>query len=86
MKKFFAVLTVGVMMTSMGCATLGKPLVVPDEPKEMSEPPKPTKMPPPRTNVDPDEITDENYSNQAAELEKEMKRERRYLPSQDRDE
>lgn len=84
MKKIVAVLTVGVLIASMGCATLGKPLEVPDEPiKDKPEPPRPTKMPPPKTNIDPDEITDENYSAQATELEKEMKREKRYLPSQD---
>lgn len=86
MKKIVAVLTVGVMMASMGCATLGKPLVVPEEPKETHEAPKTIKLPPPHTNVDPEEINDENYGKQAAELEKEMKRERRYLPSENRDE
>ena len=85
MKKIVAVLMVGVLIASMGgCAALGKPLQVPDEPmKDKPEPPKPTKLPPPKTDVDPDEITDENYSNQANLLEKEMKREKRYLPSQD---
>lgn len=83
MKKIVAVLTVGLMMSSMGCATLGTPLTVPDEPVAKTEAPRPTKMPPARTNVDPEEINDENYSRQAGELEKEMKRERRYLAPQE---
>ncbi|WP_020475594.1 hypothetical protein [Zavarzinella formosa] len=81
MKKIFAVLTVGVMLASMGCSTLGlgQPLKVPEDADKDKMEPKPKRLPPARTDIDAAEITDVNYPQQANNLESELKRESKFI-------
>ena len=81
MKKMIAVLTVGLILAATGCSTLGlgKPLKVPEDADKDKPDPKPMRLPPARTDVDPADITDANYNQEATKLENEMKRERKLV-------
>lgn len=70
MKKIFATLTLGAVLSAAGCMTPG-PLVVPTDPADRPEP-RPMRLPPAKTNVDPAGITEANYVQEAAELDAEL--------------
>ena len=77
MKKLFAALTAGVILSASGCMT-PQPLTVPADPADRPAP-RPVKLPPAKTNADADGITEANYGQQATELEQEMSRERKMV-------
>lgn len=81
MKKLMMWALLTGLMSGIGCTTPGKSLPkdtkdLPDEPAAVEAAPVVEKFAPPKTRIDPEEIDNSNYLDQAKQLESELKFER----------